>query len=84
MRTVSVTFDNLGEAAEIEGGAWPDDQPLGEHFSVVEILPRLLERLEAHGVRATFFVEAINTEINPAALDRIRGEMRSFEVLPRR
>src|SRR3954466_672404 len=72
MRTVSVTFDNLGEAAEIEGGTWPDDQPLGEHFSVVEILPRLLGRLDAHGLQATFFVEAINAEINPAALVSIR------------
>lgn len=72
MRLVSVTFDNLGEAAELEGGTWPEDQPLGEHFSVVEILPRLLERLDAHGVKATFFVEAINAEINPVALDRIR------------
>ena len=78
MRAVSVTFDNLGEAAEIEGGAWPRDRPLGEHFSVVEILPRLLERLDAHGVRATFFVEAINAEINPAALGRIRD--RGHEV----
>lgn len=72
MRAVSVTFDNLGEAAEIEGGAWPSDRSLGEHFSVVEILPRLLDRLHAHGVQATFFVEAINAEINPAALERIR------------
>jgi peptidoglycan/xylan/chitin deacetylase (PgdA/CDA1 family) len=71
MGLVSVTFDNLGEAAEIEGGAWDDDQPLGQHFSVVDILPRLLERLDAHGVRATFFVEAINAEINPAALASI-------------
>src|SRR3954453_10535016 len=74
MGLVSVTFDNLGEAAEIEGGAWPSDQPLGEHFTVVDILPRLLERLDAHGVRATFFVEAINAEINPVALGRIRDE----------
>src|SRR4051794_41771590 len=72
MGLVSVTFDNLGEAAEIEGGAWDYDQPLGQHFSVVDILPRLLERLGAHGIRATFFVEAINAEINPAALARMR------------
>src|SRR4051794_6381718 len=78
MSLISVTFDNLGKAAEIEGGTWPSDRPLGEHFSVVEILPRLLERLDAHGVRATFFVEAINAEINPAALDRIRD--RGHEV----
>src|SRR3954452_19084046 len=72
MRKVSVTFDNLGEAAELEGGSWPENQPLGEHFSVVEILPRLLECLDAHGISATFFVEAINAEITPAALASIR------------
>src|SRR5215210_6267126 len=73
MGLVSVTFDNLGEASEIEGGTWPDDQPLGEHFSVVEILPRLLELLDTHGLRATFFVEGINAEINPRALESIRA-----------
>ena len=42
---VSVTFDNLGEAAQLELGMWPADVPQGEHFSVVEVLPRLLELL---------------------------------------
>jgi peptidoglycan/xylan/chitin deacetylase (PgdA/CDA1 family) len=69
---VSVTFDNLGEAAELEGGAWPDDQPLGRHFSVVDVLPRLLQLLDRHGVSATFFVEGINADINEPALRRIR------------
>ena len=40
--TVSVTFDNLGEASELERGTWPEGQPLGEHFSVRESLPLLL------------------------------------------
>jgi len=71
---VSVTFDNLGEAAELEGGVWPDDQPLGRHFTVVDVLPRLLELLDRHGVRATFFVEAINAEINEPALRRIADD----------
>jgi peptidoglycan/xylan/chitin deacetylase (PgdA/CDA1 family) len=65
---VSVTFDNLGEAAEIERGSWPDDQPRGEHFSVVELLPKVLEMLERHGLAATFFVEGLNAEIYPDAL----------------
>ena len=73
VRQLSVTFDNLGEAAELEAGTWPEDAPLGEHFSVVEMLPRVLDRLDAHGLTATFFVEAINAEINPGALDRIRA-----------
>ena len=65
---VSVTFDNLGEASELEAGAWPDDRPLGEHFSVVEILPGLLERLREREIAATFFVEGLNAELYPGTL----------------
>src|ERR1700727_398439 len=39
---VSVTFDNLGEAAQLELGMWPAEVPEGQHFTVVEVLPRLL------------------------------------------
>jgi peptidoglycan/xylan/chitin deacetylase (PgdA/CDA1 family) len=69
--SVSVTFDNLGEAAEVGAGSY--DQPLGEHFTVTEILPRLLELLDGHDVRATFFVEGFNAEANPQALERLRA-----------
>jgi peptidoglycan/xylan/chitin deacetylase (PgdA/CDA1 family) len=65
---VSVTFDNLGEAAELGRGDWPDDRPRGEHFSVTEVLPRILELLDETGVRATFFVEGVNVELYPDAL----------------
>src|ERR1700733_4673499 len=65
---VSVTFDNLGEAAQLELGMWPEDVPQGEHFTVREVLPRLLELLTARGVRATFFVEGLNAEMYPGAL----------------
>ncbi len=65
---VSVTFDNLGEAAQLELGMWPDDVPQGQHFTVLEVLPRLLELLAARGMRATFFVEGLNAEMYPDAL----------------
>jgi peptidoglycan/xylan/chitin deacetylase (PgdA/CDA1 family) len=65
---VSITFDNLGEAAELELGVWPEDQPLGRHFSVQEALPRLLELLSSLSVHATFFVEGMNAEMYPDAL----------------
>jgi peptidoglycan/xylan/chitin deacetylase (PgdA/CDA1 family) len=68
--SVSVTFDNLGEAAEVGAGGY--DQPLGQHFTVVEVLPRLLEALDRHALRATFFVEAFNAEANPRALAGLR------------
>ncbi len=69
--TVSVTFDNLGEAAQLELAMWPADVPQGEHFSVVEVLPRLLDLLAARHVRATFFVEGLNAEMYPDALHTI-------------
>jgi Polysaccharide deacetylase len=68
---LSVTFDNLGEAADLELGLWPERRPLGEHPTVERTLPRLLALLERTGVRATFFVEGLNAELYPEALRSI-------------
>jgi hypothetical protein len=68
---VSVTFDNLGEAEERHRGVWPTDEPLGNHPSVREALPRILSLLDELGVRATFFAEGVNTQIYPDALASI-------------
>jgi peptidoglycan/xylan/chitin deacetylase (PgdA/CDA1 family) len=65
---VSVTFDNLGEAADLERGLWPEDEPLGRHFSVKRTLPHILGMLDEFGLRATFFVEGLNAELYPEAL----------------
>ncbi|HWT23295.1 MAG TPA: polysaccharide deacetylase family protein [Solirubrobacteraceae bacterium] len=77
-RTVVLTFDNLGEAAELEQGAWPAGRPRGEHPSVVTALPRLLDLLDELGLRGTFFVEAVNTIDYPDAVRSIAG--RGHEV----
>jgi peptidoglycan/xylan/chitin deacetylase (PgdA/CDA1 family) len=69
--TVSVTFDNLGEAAQLELGMWPADVSEGQHFTVTEVLPRLLDLLATRGMKATFFVEGLNAEIYPRALHTI-------------
>lgn len=66
-----LTFDNLGEASDLERGMWPGDAPLGRHPSVTEVLPRLLAELEAHRLTATFFVEGLNCELYPDALREI-------------
>src|SRR3984957_7338282 len=50
---------------------WPADVPQGEHFTVVEVLPRLLDLLATRHVRATFFVEGLNVEMYPDALHTI-------------
>lgn len=66
-----LTFDNLGEAADLERGRWPADAPLGRHASVTRTLPRILDLLAETGVRATFFVEGLNVEMYPDALREI-------------
>ncbi len=67
-RAVLLSFDNLGEAADLERAPEPDPPPSRDHPSVTEALPRLLDRLAALDLRATFFVEAINAELYPQAL----------------
>lgn len=70
---LSLSFDNLGEAAELELGGEPD-APLGEHFTVTRVLPRLLAALREHDLPATFFVEGLNTEHYPQALKAIAAD----------
>lgn len=60
-----LTFDNLGEASELERGTWDAQVPLGRHPSVTVVLPKLLDALDALGMVATFFVEALNCELYP-------------------
>ncbi len=67
MRALALTFDNLGEAADLERGA----APVGHHASVDEVLPWLLDALQERGLRATFFVEGINARQHPDALREI-------------
>jgi len=68
-RTVVLTFDNLGEAAELEQGV--RERPEGDHPSVTTALPRLLQALDELAVRVTFFVEGLNTELYPDAVREI-------------
>jgi peptidoglycan/xylan/chitin deacetylase (PgdA/CDA1 family) len=68
---VGLTFDNLGEVADLHRGRWPADAPLGRHASVTRTLPRVLLLLAEAGVRATFFVEGLNAELYPEALTEI-------------
>jgi peptidoglycan/xylan/chitin deacetylase (PgdA/CDA1 family) len=68
---LSLSFDNLGEAAEIELGALAAEAPLGEHFTVTRVLPALLDALRRRELAATFFVEGLNAELYPQALEAI-------------
>ena len=75
---LSLTFDNLGEAAELEMGALPADAPLGVHQTALEVVPRLLGQLDQRGIAATFFVEGLNAELYPDLLREI--DARGHEV----
>lgn len=66
-----LSFDNLGEAAEIELGATGEDDAGGGHFTATEVVPRLLDDLAKHNLPATFFVEGLNAELYPDTLRSI-------------
>ncbi|HLI60808.1 MAG TPA: polysaccharide deacetylase family protein [Solirubrobacteraceae bacterium] len=71
MAAITLTFDNLGEAAALERGTWTGATPLGADPSVTVALPRLLDELERHALRGTFCVEAINCDVYPDAVRAI-------------
>lgn len=75
---LSLTFDNLGEAAELEMGALAADAPMGRHETALEVVPRLLGQLEQRRISATFFVEGLNAELYPDLLREI--DARGHEV----
>lgn len=79
---LNLTFDNLGEAAELELGALPAGAPLGRHETALAVLPRLLGQLDDSGIVATFFVEGLNAEIYPELLREIdeRGHEVAFHA----
>jgi peptidoglycan/xylan/chitin deacetylase (PgdA/CDA1 family) len=70
-RAIVLTFDNLGEASALERGTWDQEAPLGRDPSVTFVLPKLLDELDALGIAATFFVEALNCELYPQAVREI-------------
>src|SRR6185503_1523666 len=76
---LSLSFDNLGEAAEIGAGAVAPEAPgVGSHPTATTVLPGLLDRLGTRGLRATFFVEGLNAKLYPDLLREI--DARGHEV----
>ncbi|MGG1662096.1 polysaccharide deacetylase family protein [Brevibacillus sp. NRS-1366] len=69
--TVCLTFDHLGEAADLQAGILTPDTPRGAHPSVSRDLPHLLALLADRDVKATFYIEALNCELYPDALRSI-------------
>lgn len=65
---VCFTFDNLGEASDLEFARWPKDRPVGRHHSALRDLPAILDVLETP---VTFFVESWNLDVYPSAIQAI-------------
>lgn len=68
---IALTIDNMGEAADLDRNLWPQSEPIGNHYSVKEVLPRFLANLAKHDISATYFVEAWNFGIYPDAIQQI-------------
>lgn len=64
---ISLTFDNFGEAFDLQNERHPAETPIGSHASA-ELLPEILDHLDAVGLKATFFVEGWNAEHYPGSL----------------
>ena len=60
---VALTFDNMGEAADLNRKLWPESEPIGSHYSVITALPQMLSLLARYGISITYFVEAWNLKI---------------------
>ena len=69
--TACFTFDNMAEASEIGAGTLAGPRAPGTDRALAEGQPRLLDLLDAHGVRATFFPEGWNGEHHPDAVREI-------------
>ena len=71
---ISLTFDNMGEAADINRNLWPADAPIGSHHSVTTVLPRFLSLVAKHDVHITYFAESWNLGVYPDAIKQIAEE----------
>jgi peptidoglycan/xylan/chitin deacetylase (PgdA/CDA1 family) len=71
LAAVSISFDHLGEASEIESGTLAENAPIGNHYTVTKVLPAILDVLAARGISGSFFLEAWNVDHYPDALRTI-------------
>lgn len=69
---MSITFDNLGEAMDLSIGTWPENLAVGNHYSVTEVLPKILDLLEEERVHCTYFTEGWSVDVYADAIHRIR------------
>lgn len=68
---ITLTFDNMGEAADLNRNLWPASSPIGSHYSVTRILPQFLSLAAKYSLHVTYFCEAWNLGVYPDAIRRI-------------
>lgn len=69
---ISLTIDNMGEAADLNRNLWPESEPIGKHYSVTKVIPQLLELFKKYDISVTYFIESWNTNVyGDFILDRI-------------
>lgn len=71
---ITLTFDNMGEAADLNRGLWPTDQAIGSHYSVTEMLPKFLAMARKYNIHVTYFCESWNLNVYPEAVKQIADE----------
>jgi peptidoglycan/xylan/chitin deacetylase (PgdA/CDA1 family) len=64
-------MDNMGEAADIQRNLWPAAEPIGNHYSVTSVLPKLLDLLDQYSITTTYFIESWNLSVYPSAVKSI-------------
>jgi len=67
---ISITLDNMGEAADINRGLIPESDPVGDHHSVKVELPKMLDLLEAYKVKGTYYIEGWNCDVSKMVMRR--------------
>lgn len=64
---ISITLDNMGEAADINRGITLESDPVGNHHSVKVELPKMLDLLDKYNVKATYYIEGWNCDVCQSA-----------------
>ncbi|KAF2218364.1 carbohydrate esterase family 4 protein [Elsinoe ampelina] len=71
---LSITMDNMAEAADLHRGLHDPSTPLGQHHSTTTQLPRMLDLLRSRGIHATYFVEGWNNAHYPEVIKKVLAD----------
>lgn len=71
---VCLTFDNMGEAADLNRKLWPSSQPIGSHFTVTKVIPLFLDMVRKYDIPITYFAESWNLGVYPDTITGIADQ----------